>query len=462
MLRPAFKKPRQWFNKTKCSTCKIKPFAVKFYNINQPRERVSFRQSVLQGAASGKGLYFPENIPVISPSRLAEMEKMDLPQLAAHLLYEFVREDFSFESFEELCQRAFNFPIPLKEIDPRLYTLELFHGPSLAFKDIGARFLSQTLQKFSGSFNREITVLVATSGDTGSAVAQSFFNVEGIRVVLLYPSGKVSDLQEKTLTTVGGNVEALEVDGAFDDCQQLVKQAFADQELTSRLVLTSANSINVGRFLPQMVYYFWALFQLPRDKRNRVVFSVPSGNYGNLSAGLMAWKMGLSAARFVASSNINRVFPDYLDTGRYQPRDPVSTLSNAMDVGNPSNFVRIAELFNHDHQAIRRLVSYYVGDDPQIRQTIRQVAEEKDYILDPHGAVGYLGCQNQLQPGETGVFLETAHPAKFQNTVETSIHNKLPLPEYLDRMLKKQKQATQMPADYPSFKAWLLDRLDQP
>jgi threonine synthase len=430
-----------------------------FYNINKPSEKVSFRQSVLQGAASRKGLYFPEWIPSIVRKNLEAMSRMELWQIARQVLKPFVEDDFSEEDLEDVCRNAFNFPIPLVSVADRLYSLELYHGPSLAFKDVGARFLSQVLRKFSDNKTGEITVLVATSGDTGSAVAQSFLNVDGIRVVLLYPSGKVSKLQEKTLTTVGGNVQALEIDGTFDDCQRLVKQAFADEDLTSRMTLTSANSINVGRFLPQSVYYFWAWAQLPPDQRDHILISVPSGNYGNLSAGLMAWKMGLPIRQFVASSNINRVVPDYLETGQYEPRQAVRTLSNAMDVGDPSNFVRITELFDRDHSAVKSQVKYHVADDSQTRQTIKRVYNDTGYILDPHGAVGYLGCQAHQQPDQTAIFLETAHPAKFNDAVEQTIGESLVFPQYLKEIQDSSKQALEMPADYRAFKDWLIPKI---
>jgi threonine synthase len=427
-----------------------------FYNINKPSEKVSFRQSVLQGAASGKGLYFPERIPTISRKILDEMDRMELWQMAREVMQPFVEGDFSEKELEDVCRNAFNFPIPLVPVADRLYSLELYHGPSLAFKDVGARFLSQVLRKFSDDQTGEITVLVATSGDTGSAVAQSFLHVDGIRVVLLYPSGKVSKLQEQTLTAVGGNVKALEIEGTFDDCQRLVKQAFADEELTSRMTLTSANSINIGRFLPQSVYYFWAWAQLPPEQRNNILVSVPGGNYGNLSAGLMAWKMGLPVRQFVASSNVNRVVPDYLETGTYEPRQSVRTLSNAMDVGDPSNFVRITELFDQDHSAVKRQVKYHVADDSQTRHAISQVYSHRGYILDPHGAVSFLGCQAHQEPGQTAVFLETAHPAKFQDAVQEAIGQSIDLPAYLRAIQDKEKQALRMPVDYKQFKNWLI------
>jgi len=324
---------------------------------------------------------------------------------------------------------------------------------------VGARFLAEVLKKIAEKEGHEITVLVATSGDTGSAVARSFYDVEGIRVVLLYPSGKVSRLQEKTLTTLGGNVTALEVQGTFDDCQKLVKGVFADREAFGDKVLTSANSINVGRLLPQMVYYFWAWRQLEQEQRDNMIFSVPSGNYGNLTAGVMAWKMGLPVKRFVAASNINRVVPDYLDTGQYRPRTTVRTFSNAMDVGDPSNFVRIREMFGDDHKRISQLVQGFVADDQQTTTAIRKLHEKTGYTLDPHGAIGYLGCHNHLLEKQTGIFLETAHPAKFRDVVEEATGDHVALPDYLQKIQGKHKKAVQMPAEYHILRAWLINHI---
>ncbi len=431
---------------------------MKFYNINDKRETVSFKQAVLQGAASGKGLFFPSVIPKLSESFFKHIDEYNLHQIASDVLREYVSEDFSLDQLNDICKSAFNFPIPLTEIEPSLYALELYHGPSLAFKDVGARFLSEVFKKIASELNQKITVLVATSGDTGSAVAQSFYNVDGVDVVLLYPSGKVSKLQEKTLTTLGGNITALEVDGAFDDCQRLVKQAFNDEDVKSGKKLTSANSINVGRFLPQTIYYFWAWRQLPQKERENLVISVPGGNYGNLSAGLLANRMGLPVKRFVASSNINRVFPDYLESGEYKPRPAVRTLSNAMDVGNPSNFVRITELFHQDIDSLKKIVKSHVVTDEQTLEAISSVYSDSNYLLDPHGAVGYLGCKAHLKPGEAGIFVETAHPGKFRDSVEQAINETIDLPEYLNKVQKKEKQAIKISADYKEFKGWLLSQ----
>ncbi|MCF8335451.1 MAG: threonine synthase [Bacteroidales bacterium] len=432
---------------------------MEFYNINNARETVSFRQAVLQGAGSDNGLYFPLEIRAKTRDFFRAMEGYPFPDLAAEVLYDFVMDDFIRQELKDICTRAFNFPIPLVRVSEQIYSLELFHGPSLAFKDIGARFLAEVLKKIAEKENEEITVLVATSGDTGSAVAKSFYNVEGIRVVLLYPSGKVSKIQEKTLTTLGGNILPLEVRGTFDDCQTLVKKAFADKDAFGGKTLTSANSINMGRLLPQSVYYFWAWYQLSKDERENLVVSVPSGNYGNLCAGVMAWKMGLPVKRFIAASNVNRVVPDYLESGAYKPRAAVRTLSNAMDVGDPSNFTRIREMFNDDHHKIKTLIRPFVADDDQTREGIRDLYAAGNYIADPHGAIGYLGCHDLIDREETGIFLETAHPAKFKDIVEESIQAEIELPDYLREIRDKPKQAVKMPADYGEFKHWLMQKI---
>lgn len=432
---------------------------MRFYNINDRKETATFREAVLQGTAGGNGLYFPTSLTAKDGAFFGEINGYGFTELATDVLYDFVKEDFTRGELQDICGRAFNFSLPLKQVDPYIYALELFHGPSLAFKDVGARFLAEVLKKIAEKETREITVLVATSGDTGSAVARSFYDVEGIRVVLLYPSGKVSQLQEKTLTTLGGNVTAVEVEGTFDDCQKLVKRGFADQEAFGDKVLTSANSINVGRLMPQMVYYFWAWRQLENEQRDNMIFSVPSGNYGNLTAGVMAWKMGLPVKQFIAASNVNRVVPDYLQTGQYKPRPAVRTHSNAMDVGDPSNFVRIREMFGDDHKRISQLIQGFVADDEQTTEAIRNLHKKTGYTLDPHGAIGYLGCHDHLQEGETGVFLETAHPAKFPDVVEEAIGEAIDLPPYLREIQNKEKQALQMPADYREFKKWLLHHI---
>lgn len=426
-----------------------------FYNINNKQETVSFIHAVLQGAARGNGLYFPETLSQKDNIFFKHADQYALPDLATEVLYDYVSGDFTHEELNDICKTAFDFPIPLVNVDQQIYSLELFHGPSLAFKDVGARFLAEVLKKIGEKQQEEITVLVATSGDTGSAVAKSFHRVEGIRVVLLYPSGKVSKIQEQTLTTLGDNILPLEVDGTFDDCQKLVKKAFVDREAFEGKMLTSANSINVGRLLPQMVYYFWAWRQLPEEQRNSVSICVPSGNYGNLAAGIMAWKMGLPVKHFIAASNINRVVPDYLENGIYTPRSAVRTLSNAMDVGDPSNFIRIREMFDDDYQQIKGLIHPFVANDEQTKKAIRDLYSTGNYTLDPHGAIGYLGCRDYSDNNGTGIFIETAHPAKFKDIVDDAIGNEIELPPYLKEIQKMKKQAIHMPGHYPEFKRWL-------
>jgi len=338
-----------------------------------------------------------------------------------------------------------------------IWALELFHGPTLAFKDVGARFLARCLGHFSDHADKKVTVLVATSGDTGSAVGQGFYGVPNVEVVILYPSGKVSPLQEKQLTTLGGNIVALEVEGVFDDCQKMVKSAFLDQEMKNELLLTSANSINIARWLPQSIYYFWAYRQLPSGCE--VVVSVPSGNYGNLTAGLLSKAMGLNISHFLAASNINKVIPEYLHTGRFNPAPSIATLSNAMDVGDPSNFPRMLEIYKHEFESLVADISGYSFTDEQTAEAVKRIKEGHDYLLDPHGAIGLLALEAYgLSAGEYGVFLETAHPAKFDETMAGITGEKVELPAALESRLQKQKQAIKMPADVHAFKKWLLSR----
>ncbi|MFO8234981.1 MAG: threonine synthase [Bacteroidales bacterium] len=431
---------------------------MQFYNIEDRKEEKTFRQAVLQSSGRKRGLFFPVSIPQLSETRMNKLDSLSLPELAAEVLIDYLDEDFTKEQIMQMCKAVFNFQIPLVKIEESLYSLELFHGPSLAFKDIGARFLAEVLKKFALEEDKKITVLVATSGDTGSAVARGFYNIEGIDVVLLYPSGKVSPLQEKTLTTMNGNIHALEVDGTFDDCQRLVKTAFADDHLTGKLRLTSANSINIGRLLPQIIYYFWAWTQLSTEEKQELIISVPSGNYGNLSAGIMAKSMGLPVQYFIAASNINKVVPDYLKTGVYKPRSAVQTLSNAMDVGNPSNFARIKEIFDGDFSSLTQTVKSHVVTDEQVRSTIKEIYSSNKYLLDPHGTVAYKGLKVYLKNGETGIFLETGHPGKFNQTLEEILGEKIELPEYLKQAQKNEKHSHKISAQYVDFKDWLLEK----
>lgn len=420
---------------------------------------VSLKEAVVKGLAPDRGLYMPERIAKMPQEFYDRLPNMTLPEIAMEVAAYLFGEDVDAEKLKSLTEDAINFPIPLVKVSDNIYSLELFHGPTLAFKDVGARFMARLL----GYFNKEnteqtVNVLVATSGDTGSAVANGFLGVEGIRVFVLYPKGKVSDIQEAQFTTLGNNIQALEIDGTFDDCQTLVKQAFLDSELNEKMMLTSANSINVARFLPQMFYYFhaWAQLQSLGVKADEVVVSVPSGNFGNITAGLIAKKMGLPVKRFIAANNANDIFFKYLQTGEYAPKLSVQTIANAMDVGNPSNFSRVMDLYGSDHGSIVSEISGCSYSDEEIRQTIKEVMEKDGYQLDPHGAVACRALKEQLQPGETGIFCETAHPAKFKQTVEEIIGRKIDIPKRLTDFMLGEKKTINLPADFSVFKTYLF------
>ncbi|MBK5196051.1 MAG: threonine synthase, partial [Proteiniphilum sp.] len=384
---------------------------------------------------------------------------LELPEIAKTVAGAFFGEDIPKEELDTIVTDTLNFDIPLIKLEEGIYVLELFHGPTFAFKDVGARFMARMLSFFVKVQRQEdVKVLVATSGDTGSAVANGFLGVEGIQVFVLYPSRKVSDIQEAQFTTLGQNIVALEIDGTFDDCQALVKAAFMDEELNMQLNLTSANSINVARFLPQSFYYFHAYAQLLKQaSAEKVVFSVPSGNLGNLTAGLFAKRMGLPVNRFIAANNRNDVFRDYLQTGKYSPRASVQTVANAMDVGAPSNFDRILDLYNHDHQAVSKDISAYRYNDDEIRTTIKRVHQKTNYLLDPHGACAYLALKEGLQPGETGIFLATAHPAKFRETVEECIGESIQIPDALEAFMQRKKEVYTLSNDFNLFKKALIN-----
>ncbi len=419
-------------------------------------EKVSFKEAVLQSMAGDKGLYFPEKIPALPSSFFEKLSGMSLSEIGFHFLKPYVAGALQDAELNAIMEDVFSFDIPLVKVEPEKYALELFHGPTLAFKDVGARTLARLLSKFSTT--RKTTILVATSGDTGSAVAQGFFDMPNIEVVVLYPKNKVSKLQEKQFTTLGKNITALEVNGTFDDCQRMVKVAFANEELKKHMHLSSANSINIARLLPQAIYYFYAYGQLiNRDKP--VVISVPTGNLGNLTAGLLAKKSGLPVEQFVAAGNRNNVFQEYLETGTFRPRPSVSTLSNAMDVGNPSNLVRIQELYNHSFEAARKDISPYHFTDDETRRTIAAVYKRNQYILDPHGAVAYLGLSAYMKEKiVTGVFLETAHPAKFYQTVEQEIPVEVKIPHRLANSLELPKQTVEIGREPEDLKSFLLAR----
>lgn len=370
-------------------------------------------------------------------------------------------EDIDSSILKKIVSETLNFDIPLVKVDDNKYSLELFHGPTLAFKDVGARFMARLLSHFnSNDGTDDVNVLVATSGDTGSAVANGFLNVPGVNVYVLYPHGKVSRIQEAQFTTLGSNITAIEVDGTFDDCQALVKSAFIDKELNETMKLTSANSINVARFLPQMFYYFHAYAQLMATgvKSEEIVVAVPSGNFGNICAGLIGKRMGLPIKRFIAANNKNDVFFEYLNTGKYNPRKSIQTIANAMDVGDPSNFARILDLYDNSHERICGDISGCSYDDRQISETINDTLKETGYLLDPHGAVAYRALREYMKPGEIGIFLETAHPAKFKETVEDIVESKISLPEKLAAFMKGEKQTVKMSAQFPAFKKYLLSR----
>jgi len=439
---------------------------MRYYSTNRQAPMVELREAVVKGLAPDRGLYMPEKIKKLPDTFLKSMPNLTPAEIACVVADAFFGEDIEAEALRTIVSETLNFDIPIVSVDHAIFSLELFHGPTLAFKDVGARFMARMLAYFIRQQGLDdINVLVATSGDTGSAVANGFLGVEGIHVYVLYPRGKVSAIQESQFTTLGENITAIEVDGAFDDCQALVKAAFMDAELTSHLRLTSANSINVARFLPQAFYYFLAYGVLAiLGRTDRLVVCVPSGNFGNLTAGLFAKKMGLPVNRFVAANNRNDVFLEYLNTGHYKPRPSVQTIANAMDVGDPSNFARILDLYSHDHQAIWTEIKGYRYSDETIRSAIRTCYEETGYLLDPHGACGYLALKEELQDGETGLFLETAHPAKFKDTVEEAVNAdhpfdaqfSLPIPERLQAFMQRTKQSVAMENSFEAFKAYLM------
>lgn len=430
---------------------------MRYYSLNDPAIRVSFEEATIQGQAKDKGLYYPESIPALPAAFFKEMERYSREEIAYTVLHPYVSGDLPDKKLEEIVAEAFNFPIPLVRVSEDIYSLELFHGPTLAFKDVGARFMSRCLGYFVRNSDKKVTVLVATSGDTGGAVASGFFGVEGVDVVILYPSGKVSRVQELQLTTLGSNITALEVDGNFDDCQQMVKQAFADEELNRELFLTSANSINVARWLPQQVYYFYA-WQQWMEKATPPVISVPSGNFGNICAGLLAYKSGLPVQHFIAACNANDVVTRYLVSGNYQSRQAVATLSNAMDVGNPSNFVRILQLFEHKFPELKEVLDSYSITDEQTLNVMQEVYKRDGYVLDPHGAVGYTCLEQYLKkhPGAKGYFLETAHPIKFSETVKAAIGQDITA-EGVSELLHKEKQSVKIRPSFTDLKAFLMD-----
>ncbi len=431
---------------------------MKYYSTNKKASDATLEEAVVHGLAGDKGLYMPRSIKTLPKSFYDEIENLSFQEIAYRVADAFFGEDIPADTLKHIVYDTLNFDTPVVKVKDNIYSLELFHGPTLAFKDVGGRFMARLLGYFiRKEGKKQVNVLVATSGDTGSAVANGFLGVEGIHVYVLYPKGKVSEIQEKQFTTLGQNITAIEVDGTFDDCQALVKNAFMDKELNEHMQLTSANSINVARFLPQAFYYFYAYAQMKKlGKADKLVICVPSGNFGNITAGLFGKRMGLPVERFIAANNRNDIFYQYLKTGEYKPRPSVATIANAMDVGDPSNFARILDLYEGSHDAIASEISGETYTDEQIRETVQKTYEETGYLLDPHGACGYRALAENLKPGENGVFLETAHPAKFLQTVEDIIGMEVKIPEKLQAFMRGTKQSVPMSKDFASFKAYLL------
>ena len=431
---------------------------MKYYSTNGKAPQATLHEAVVKGLAGDKGLYMPEVIKTLPKEFYDNIENLSFQEIAYRVADAFFGEDVPAETLKQIVYDTLAFDVPAVPVKDNIYSLELFHGPTLAFKDVGARFMARLLGYFiRQEGNEQVNVLVATSGDTGSAVANGFLGVEGIHVYVLYPKGKVSPIQECQFTTLGQNITALEIDGVFDDCQALVKNAFMDEELNKHMKLTSANSINVARFLPQAFYYFYAYAQLKKaGKADQMVVCVPSGNFGNITAGLFGKVMGLPIKRFIAANNSNNVFYEYLNTGVYNPRPSVQTIANAMDVGDPSNFARVLDLYKGSHAAISAEISGTTYTDEQIAETMQQCYAETGYVLDPHGACGYRALSENLKGGEVGVFLETAHPAKFKATVDNILKSDIEIPAKLQAFMKGQKQSVELPKNFASFKEYLL------
>ena len=424
-----------------------------YYSLHHKSPKSTFKNAVVQGLAKDRGIYFPDNIQQLPKEFIENISDYSNHEIAYEVIKQFVGDEIPTKKLKEIVANTVSFDFPLVKVDDNIASLELFHGPTMAFKDVGAKFMAQCLEYFNKDNDDEVTVLVATSGDTGGAVANGFLGAKGVNVVILYPSGKVSDIQEKQLTTLGQNITALEVDGVFDDCQEMVKTAFLDEEITK--TLTSANSINVARWLPQMFYFFFAYKELHK-KHKDLIFSVPSGNFGNICAGIMAQKLGLPIKHFVASTNVNDTVPNYLVDGIYKPKPSKATISNAMDVGNPSNFIRIQELFNNDLEALKSAFSSYSFSDDETRATMKQIYENSGYVADPHGAVGYLGLKKHgLKENEFGVFLETAHPVKFLDVVEETLPVKVEIPEQIKKVINNTKVAYKA-STYQDLKDFLM------
>ena len=425
---------------------------MRYYSLNNSSPLSSFKKAVQNGIAPDRGLYFPEKITPISEDFINNISDYSNEEIAYEVIKQFIGDEIPATILKEIIKKTISFDFPVVNLDENIGSLELFHGPTMAFKDVGARFMSQCLEYFNQNKTEDITVLVATSGDTGGAVANGFLNAKGVQVVILYPKGKVSEIQEKQLTTLGNNITALEVDGVFDDCQEMVKSAFLDKNISRNL--TSANSINVARWMPQMFYFFFAYKQISKKYKD-IIFSVPSGNFGNICAGLLAQKLGLPIKHFVASTNINDTVPKYLINGVYDPKPSKATISNAMDVGNPSNFIRIQELFNKNLSSLKKSFSSYSFSDDETKIMMKRIHDKFNYISEPHGAIGYLGLKKYgLKTNEFGVFLETAHPVKFLEVVEETLKVDVAIPSQIKQVMSKEKVATSI-ANYQELKIFL-------
>jgi len=427
-----------------------------YYSLNKQASNVSFRDAVIKGIAPDKGLYFPESITPLPDSFFENIENLSHHEIAFKAIQPFVSGDIRDSVLKDILGEVLDFDFPVVKIEENIATLELFHGPTMAFKDVGARFMAQCLSYFSRGKNSKVTVLVATSGDTGGAVANGFLGVHGVKVVILYPSGKVSDIQERQLTTLGQNITALQVDGTFDDCQKMVKTAFLDEELLETMQLTSANSINVARWLPQMFYFLYA-YKAVKSKEKEIVFSIPSGNFGNICAGMVSQRLGMPVKHFVAATNVNDTVPEFMLTGKYNPKPSTATISNAMDVGDPSNFIRIRHLYKDDYDALKENLFSFAFTDEETRNAILKIYNTSGYIADPHGAVGYLGLKKYQEnhPGTYGIFLETAHPVKFLDVVEETIGESLDIPPQIEKVMDKEKISIAI-KNYRELKDFLL------
>jgi threonine synthase len=432
-----------------------------YYSTNKKSKKVSFKDAVIKGIADDGGLFLPEYFPVFPEKFVNEINEFSFQEISYKIAASFIEDEIPSSILNDIIERAINFDAPLSRLNENTNILELFYGPTLAFKDFGARFMAEVLSYFSKESKQDINILVATSGDTGSAVSNGFFDMEGIKVYLLYPSKKVSHIQEMQLTTLDRNITALEVEGTFDDCQKLVKQAFLDSEITRNLFLSSANSINIARLLPQSFYYFNAYKQL-KDKKKPLIFSVPSGNFGNLTGGLIAKKMGLPVDKFIAAVNINDVFPVYLNTGKFIPKPSIKTISNAMDVGNPSNFHRILDLYNNNLDKLSDEITSYSFSDLQTKKAIKEIYNKYSYLIDPHGAVGYLALEEYITKNHiesfNGIILETAHPSKFADIMEEVVNENIQIPARLAKCLHKEKRSTKISKEYDDFKNYLLNQ----